>query len=68
MSTIKANRGVYDFRVICDTTNNTADVIDNNELILDVIIKPSRVIENITIRFVATRTDANFEELISGTG
>jgi len=68
MSTVKANRGCYDFKVICDTTNNTADVIDNNELILDVMIKPSRVIENITIRFVATRTDADFNELIAGNG
>jgi phage tail sheath protein FI len=66
MTTVKTNRGVYDFRAICDTTNNTPDVIDNNELYLDVLIKPSRTIENISIRFVATRTDANFEELISG--
>ncbi len=63
MSTIKSNRGVYDYKVICDRTNNTASVIDNNELYLDVLIKASRAIQNITVRFVATRTDAKFDEL-----
>jgi len=65
MATVKANRGCVDFKVICDETNNTADIIDNNEMIIDVMIKPSRAIENISIRFVATRTDATFDELVA---
>lgn len=63
LTTVKNNRGVYDFRVVCDTTNNTPSIIDNNELIVDIFIKPSRAIEFIEIRFVATRTDANFDEI-----
>ena len=63
MNTVKANRGVYNFMVVCDETNNTSDVIDNNELYLDVLIKPSRAIDNITVRFTVTRTDTDFTEI-----
>jgi len=65
MATIRANRGCYDYLVVCDTTNNTPDVIDNNELIISIFIKASRVIENIEIRFVATRTSQEFSELVA---
>lgn len=62
---VKAADGIYDFIIICDERNNTPDVIDNNELIVDIYIKPTRTAEFITVNFIATRTDTNFEELVS---
>lgn len=61
---IRAQRGVYDFYVECSERNNTAQVIDNNEFRAAIMIKPARSINYITLSFVATRTDANFEELL----
>lgn len=60
---IKGRRGVYDFRVICDETNNTGDVIDANQFVADIFIKPARSINFITLNFVATRTGVAFEEV-----
>jgi hypothetical protein len=60
----KNNEGVYDYLIVSDERNNTPDVIDRNELVVDIYIKPVRVAEFILINFIATRTDANFEELI----
>lgn len=60
---VQGRRGIYDFRVVCDETNNTADVIDNNEFRADIFIKPARSINFITLTFVATRTGISFEEL-----
>ena len=65
MDSVKGKNGVYNFLAVCDTTNNTADIIDNNELYLDVFIKPTKAIGWITLRFTATRTDANFEEMVA---
>ena len=59
-----ANEGLYDYLIVCDERNNTPEVIDNNELIVDIYIKPVRAAEFILINFVATRTDANFQEII----
>lgn len=61
---IKALGGVYEFRVVCDTTNNTAAVIDRNEFVASIYIKPARSINYITLNFVATSTGADFDELI----
>lgn len=61
---IKALGGVYDFRVVCDTTNNTPAVIDRNEFIATFYIKPARSINYITLNFVATATGADFDEII----
>jgi len=61
---IQAKRGIIDFRVVCDETNNTASVIDSNEFIADIYIKPSRSINFIGLTFVATRTGVSFEEII----
>ncbi|WWS25344.1 hypothetical protein vBKpnAMK6_00400 [Klebsiella phage vB_Kpn_AM_K6] len=61
---IKALGGVYDFRVVCDTTNNTPAVIDRNEFVASFYIKPARSINYITLNFVATETGADFDELI----
>jgi len=60
---IQAKRGVYDFRVICDETNNTPDVIDNNEFRADIFLKPTKSINYVTLTFVATRTGVSFEEV-----
>jgi hypothetical protein len=60
---VQGRRGVYDFRVICDETNNTGQVIDSNEFRADIFIKPAKSINFITLTFVATRTGITFEEL-----
>jgi hypothetical protein len=60
---IQAKRGVFDFRVICDESNNTPDVIDNNEFRADIFLKPTRSINYVTLTFVATRTGVSFEEV-----
>jgi hypothetical protein len=60
---IQAKRGVFDYRVICDSTNNTPDIIDNNEFRADIFLKPTKSINFITLTFVATRTGVSFEEV-----
>ena len=60
---VQGRRGVYDFRVVCDETNNTAQVIDANEFRADIFVKPAKSINFITLTFVATRTGISFEEL-----
>ena len=60
---VQGRRGIYDFRVVCDETNNTAAVVDANEFRADIFIKPARSINFITLTFVATRTGISFEEL-----
>ena len=60
---VQGRRGVYDFRVVCDETNNTGEVIDANEFRADIFIKPAKSINFITLTFVATRTGISFEEL-----
>lgn len=60
---IKGRRGITDFRVVCDTTNNTGAVIDRNEFVANVFIKPARSINYITLNFVAVRTGVDFEEV-----
>jgi len=62
---VQGRRGIYDFLVVCDTSNNTPDVIDRNEFKAEIYIKPARSINFITITFVATRTGVSFNELIS---
>jgi len=61
---VQGRRGLYDFLVVCDNTNNTPDVIDRNEFQAEIYIKPARSINFITITFVATRTGVSFNELI----
>ena len=60
---VQGRRGVYDFRVVCDETNNTAEVIDQNQFRADIFLKPAKSINFITLTFVATRTGISFEEL-----
>ena len=61
---VKAADGLYDFMIVCDERNNTGEVIDQNELVVDIYLKPVRTAEFILVNFMATRTDANFEELV----
>jgi hypothetical protein len=61
---VQAKRGIQDYIVVCDETNNTAAVIDNNEFIADIYIKPARSINFIGLTFIATKTGVNFEEII----
>lgn len=62
---IQGRRGITDFLVKCDTSNNTPTVIDRNEFIADIYIKPARSINFITLNFIATKTGVSFDELIS---
>jgi len=61
---IQGRRGIYDYRVVCDTTNNTAEVIDRNEFVGDIYIKPARSINFIQLNFVAVRTGVAFNEVV----
>jgi hypothetical protein len=63
---VQAKRGLYGFLVVCDTSNNTPDVIDNNEFRADIFLKPAKSINYVTLTFVATRTGVSFEE-VAGT-
>ena len=63
---VQAKRGLYGFLVVCDSSNNTPDVIDNNEFRADIFLKPAKSINYVTLTFVATRTGVSFEE-VAGT-
>jgi len=61
---VQGRRGIYDFRVVCDETNNTPEVIDSNRFIGDIYIKPARSINFIQLNFVAVRSGVAFEEIV----
>jgi phage tail sheath protein FI len=61
---VQAKRGLYDFLVVCDESNNTPDVIDNNEFRADIFLKPAKSINFVTLTFVATRTGVSFDEVV----
>ena len=61
---IQGRRGIVDFRVVCDETNNTGEVIDRNEFIGDIYVKPSRSINFIQLNFVAVRSGVEFSEVV----
>jgi hypothetical protein len=60
---VKGRRGITDFLVVCDGTNNTGEVIDTNRFVADIYIKPARSINFIQLNFIATRTGASFNEI-----
>ena len=62
--TLKADGAVYDYLIVCDSSNNTQEIIDNQELRVAILVKPVRSAEYILCDFIATRTDANFSEII----
>lgn len=61
---VQGRRGIFDFRVVCDETNNTPEVIDRNEFVGDIYIKPARSINFIQLNFVAVRTGVSFDEIV----
>ena len=61
---VKGRRGITDFLVVCDETNNTGQVIDTNQFVADIYIKPARSINFITLNFIATRTGVEFSEIV----
>ena len=61
---VKGRRGITDFLVVCDETNNTGEVIDTNRFVADIFIKPARSINFITLNFIATRTGVEFSEIV----
>ena len=61
---VKGRRGITDFKVVCDETNNTPAVVDRNEFIANIFIKPARSINYVTLNFVAVRTGVDFEEVV----
>lgn len=63
LRTVKSRRGIYDFMVVCDSRNNTPDIIDRAEFVGDIYIKPARSINFITLNFVAVRTGVDFKEV-----
>lgn len=65
---IQGRRGITDFRLVCDTTNNTSEVIDRNEFVASCFIKPARSINYVTLNFVAVRSGVDFEEVVGTSG
>ena len=63
LAEVSARRGITDFKVVCDTSNNTGQVIDGNRFVADIFIKPARSINFITLNFVAVRTGVSFSEV-----
>ena len=61
---VQGRRGIYDFRVVCDETNNTSQIIDSNQFVGDIYIKPARAINFIQLNFVAVRTGVEFSEIV----
>ena len=61
---VKGRRGIYDFKVVCDESNNTGEVIDRNEFVGDIYIKPAKSINFIQLNFVAVRTGVDFSEVV----
>ena len=61
---VKGRRGIYDFKVVCDTTNNTPQIIDSNQFVGDIYIKPARSINYIQLNFVAVRSGVSFNEIV----
>lgn len=66
LRTIRGRRGIEDYLVVCDDSNNTADVIDRNEFVGDIYIKPARSINYIQLNFIATRSSVNFSTITGG--
>jgi phage tail sheath protein FI len=60
---VQGRRGITDFSVVCDETNNTAEVIDRNEFVADIFVKPNRSINFIKLNFIATRSGVSFSEV-----
>jgi phage tail sheath protein FI len=64
LADIKARRGIFDYRVVCDSTNNTGQVIDANQFVGDIYIKPARSVNFIQLNFIAVRTGVEFTTIV----
>ena len=62
---VQAKRGMFDFLVVCDTTNNSPEIIDRNELVADIYIKPNKSVNFISLNFIATKTGVSFDESVA---
>ena len=60
---VQGRRGITDFKVVCDSSNNTGQIIDTNQFVGDIFIKPARSINYIQLNFIAARTDVSFSEI-----
>jgi hypothetical protein len=60
---VQSRRGITDYKIVCDETNNTAQVIDTNRFVADIYIKPARSINYITLNFIASRSGIAFNEI-----
>jgi hypothetical protein len=65
---VKGRRGITDFRVVCDDTNNNQEVVDNNQFVASIFVKPARSINFVQLNFVAVRTGVDFEEVVGTVG
>jgi phage tail sheath protein FI len=65
---VQGRKGIYDFQVICDETNNNSAVVDANQFVASIFVKPARSINFITLTFVASRSGVDFEEVYGGSG
>jgi phage tail sheath protein FI len=63
LKTVQQRRGITDFSVVCDETNNTGEVIDRNEFVADIFVKPTRSVNFISLNFIATKTGVSFTEV-----
>ena len=61
---VQGRRGIFDFKVVCNESNNTGEIIDTNQFVADIFIKPARSINFITLNFIATRTGVEFSEVV----
>ena len=64
MRNVQGRDGIVDYKVVCDGSNNTPDVVDRNEFVGDIYVKPNRSINFIQLNFVAVRTGVDFSEII----
>ena len=64
LSEVQARRGVTDYLVVCDDTNNTAEIIDRNEFVAEIYVKPTRSINYVTVTVTATKTGVSFAEVV----
>ena len=64
LSEVQARRGVTDYLVVCDDSNNTGEVIDRNEFVAEIFVKPTRSINYVTVTITATKTGVSFAEVV----
>ena len=64
LRSVQAQRGVYSYKIVCDTTNNTPEIIDANQFVGDIYVQPARSINFIQLNFVATRTGVDFSQVV----